>query len=124
MTATLDDEVTGLRRANAELQRRLDEALAREAATAEVLQVINSSPGELQPVFDILLDKAMQLCSAAFGIMLVMEGDRGRTVAAQGLPPGARRVAQKPSGRQLAGNAADARPSWGTLCPHPRPERR
>ena len=87
MAVTLDNEVADLRRANAELQQRLDEALVREAATAEILQVINSSPGELQPVFDILLDKAMRLCSAAFGIMLVMEGDRGRTVAAQGLPP-------------------------------------
>ena len=53
MAVTLDNEVADLRRANAELQQRLDSALAREAATAEILQVINSSPGELQPVFDI-----------------------------------------------------------------------
>ena len=44
MTATLDNEIAELRRAKAELQRRLDEALVRETATAEVLQVINSSP--------------------------------------------------------------------------------
>ena len=76
MTALLEDENAGLRRANAELRKQLDEALAREAATAEVLQVINSSPGDLAPVFDAILEKAMRLCDAAYGQLHTFDGER------------------------------------------------
>jgi GAF domain-containing protein len=67
--------------------RALDEALAREAATAEVLRVIASSPGDLQPVFKTMLANAVRICGAKFGVLWLSEGDGFRAVALQGAPP-------------------------------------
>ena len=71
----------------ARLTRELEEAREQQTATSEVLKVISSSPGELETVFQTLLENATRLCEAAFGSMLQLEGDVFRRVALPNAPP-------------------------------------
>ena len=78
--------VDSLRAANADLKKKLAEALEQQAATSEVLSVISRSPGDLSPVFDAMLANATHICEAKFGVMYRSEGDAFRAVALHGAP--------------------------------------
>ncbi|MGB7857847.1 MAG: GAF domain-containing protein, partial [Pseudolabrys sp.] len=71
---------------NAQLRRERDEALEQLAATSDVLKVISSSPGDLKPGFEAMLEKAVRICGAKFGILFLSEGNGFRTIAMHDVP--------------------------------------
>jgi GAF domain-containing protein len=118
MNIVSDDPVADLRRTVAELHSKLDECTAerdalqrelvaageRQTATAEVLQVINASPGDLAPVFDAMLVKALRLCDASFGVLSKIDGNNCSAIAVHGAPSELTEALRQP--RQIVpGNA-------------------
>jgi GAF domain-containing protein len=94
------------------LTRELNEALERQAATSEVLRVIASSPGELEPVFRVLLENAVRICEAKFGTLYLCEGDGFRAAAMHNAPPGyaeARAVVVRPPPESTLGQAVSTK---------------
>ena len=118
MNIMCDDPVADLRRTVAELHSKLDERTAegdvlqrelvaagkRQTATAEVLQVINSSPCDLASVFGAMLVKARRLCDASFGVLSKIDGNNFSAIAVHGAPPELAEALRQP--RQIVpGNA-------------------
>ena len=88
---------------NVRLFDELRESLEQQTATSEVLQIISSSPGELEPVFRTLLEKGVRICGAKFGILTLYDGNAFRHAALHNAPP-------------------DFAATWshGSFCPHPQ----
>ena len=125
MATTQDETIIELRCANVELQQERDAALAREAALAKVLGVINRSPGDPGPVFDAILEMAHRLCGADAGALMRYDGEHFHAVATHGLPDEFETLVRRPfrgashqrliDGERIV-HVADARiVQWGEL---------
>jgi signal transduction histidine kinase len=86
MAGRLEESYAGLEQKVELRTHELSESLAQQTATSEVLRVISSSPGELEPVFQAMLENAVRICEAKFGQMFLVEGGRVRIVAHLGVP--------------------------------------
>jgi two-component system, NtrC family, sensor kinase len=69
------------------LKRERDEAVELQAASAEVLKIIGSSPGDMKPVFEAMLGRALRICDAKFGHILLYDGERFHAVHLHDVPP-------------------------------------
>jgi two-component system NtrC family sensor kinase len=81
------DAAAALAKKLAEKTRELAESLERETAASKVLQVISSSPSDLEPVFKTILENATRICGAKFAILRLREGENFRLAAMHNPPP-------------------------------------
>src|ERR1700751_2782011 len=86
MGARLQESYADLENKVEQRTAELTESLAQQPATSEVLETISSSAGDLEPVFNKMLENATRICGAKFGIMWLMEGDATRCVALHNAP--------------------------------------
>ena len=82
-----DTEIARVIRERDQALEQLSEALEQQTATSNVLRVISSSPGELEPVFQAMLANAVRICEAKFGTLYLREGDAFRAAALHNAPP-------------------------------------
>jgi GAF domain-containing protein len=94
---------------NARLLNELRQSLERQTATADVLRVISSSPGELEPVFQAMLENAVRICEANFGMLFIAEGKNYRMAAGHNLPSAFVEERQRKPLLSMSGNTALAR---------------
>src|SRR5205823_12059496 len=103
---------------NTRLITETREALEQQTATAEVLGVINSSPGDLAPIFEAMLEKATRLCEAAFGIMNTYDAGQFNTVALHRVPPALEQIFLDPVTPQPSPNSPPTRLTRGENVIH------
>jgi len=108
MAGRLQESYTGLEKKVEVRTQALSEALEQQTATSEVLKVISSSPGELQPVFEAMLANAVRICEASFGVLFRYEDGGIYAASMYGVPPAFAEFWQKGS-RQPGSRTAFAR---------------
>src|SRR5262245_5363669 len=80
----LEKQLREERREHSDTRRQLSDSLEQQTATSEVLKVISSSPGELRPVFNAILENATRICEAKIAEIILAENSMLRTVAGYG----------------------------------------
>jgi hypothetical protein len=114
---------------NTRLLNELRESLQEQTATSEVLRVISSSPGDLQPVFEAMLEKAVRICDAKFGNIYRWDGELLHLLAAHNTPQQLaetrKRLPFRPRGyiERMVAACAWRRRSHPTSAIHSRPRR-